>query len=456
AKKTSKTKDDFTLHQRVLWNINSHYHGNKKKFGPKWVGPYEIIKIFNNGANYTICLIPLKGNDDNIDNPMNYIKIPKKGNNINDKASTNSDSDSDLNSKPKNIAKISEKNNKNAITNQITNNNIIIPPKFNVPRCQLKPYFDDWETTLKSIAQKDTNNNALQLLINDAENSPIENIKNAINTNNNNTKLLINKLIKSPIKTINNMINTSTITLNNSNRTDNNLSLFGLPKSKIRSNSIIHPKNTNVLTMYNDSIRKMFNKNIMINNKLLLLNEHNSLNNQFSLLMDNNKFLNSYNNNEYIISKLMCLRNLSMNKLVNKNKILLNTNIIHPLKTPQNKNKNDVIKYDQNINNDVQYLPLTRENIKLLTLKNNNDIANDVYNTNRMIYNKMKWHNNKMYISSIDTSSIGSTNNISINSNEIFNTGDLNRIPNDNSNVPIDRFDVNKVLNLLLQDISKA
>ena len=69
-RKTSKAQE-YALYQRVLWNINSHYHGNKKKFGPKWVGPYEITDIFNDGASFELKIIPMRGN--NIDNPMNHI-----------------------------------------------------------------------------------------------------------------------------------------------------------------------------------------------------------------------------------------------------------------------------------------------------------------------------------------------------------------------------------------------
>ena len=50
ADKNSK-ESDFDVGELVLYNISQRYTGNKKKFTPHYVGPYEIIKIFNNGQN---------------------------------------------------------------------------------------------------------------------------------------------------------------------------------------------------------------------------------------------------------------------------------------------------------------------------------------------------------------------------------------------------------------------
>ncbi len=308
-KKTSKSKDDFTLHQRVLWNINSHYHGNKKKFGPKWVGPYEITDIFNRGANYEITLIPMKGN--NINNPMNHIKIPKKGNPI-------------INQNTKSIPK--KINTKKSTKNGLKN--IIIPPKFNVPRSQLKPYFDDWESVQKAIkdnTKSPADNKLIQLTIEDADKSPIDIIINSIKTINHNNKLMIHKLKISPQQTFNDTMNVSNIITHGPAFINNkSYSLFGIKEvPKIRNNSIIHGKYTKSHNMYNKSIKNTFNKSININNKLLTLNTQNQLRNEFTSLMNNNEFVQSYNNNMYIKTKQISL----------KNNIIMHKNIY---KTPMN------------------------------------------------------------------------------------------------------------------------
>ena len=44
----------------VLWNISEHFVGNKQKFGPKWVGPYEVVDKFNDGQSFTLQVIPTK------------------------------------------------------------------------------------------------------------------------------------------------------------------------------------------------------------------------------------------------------------------------------------------------------------------------------------------------------------------------------------------------------------
>ena len=33
----------------VLWDLNTHFKGNRKKFGPHYGGPYEVIKVFPRG-----------------------------------------------------------------------------------------------------------------------------------------------------------------------------------------------------------------------------------------------------------------------------------------------------------------------------------------------------------------------------------------------------------------------
>ena len=113
--KKQKNKElEYKLNQRVLWNINSKYTGNQKKLGPKWVGPFEIIDIFNEGQSFTLKLIPLHGIDKN--NPMNLINKPKR---------------------------IRNKNGRNL--------NHELPDTFNVPRSQIKPYYDSFEQQFEGI-----------------------------------------------------------------------------------------------------------------------------------------------------------------------------------------------------------------------------------------------------------------------------------------------------------------
>ena len=107
---------EYEVHQRVLWNINSSYQGNAKKFGPKWVGPYEITDIFNDRQSFEIKMIPLYGTD--IDNPMNKQKIPRKG-------------------------KSHRHRNRN-------------PNAFTVPRVQIKPYYDWFEQTYDGFVSPST------------------------------------------------------------------------------------------------------------------------------------------------------------------------------------------------------------------------------------------------------------------------------------------------------------
>ncbi len=74
-KKDSNSFKEYEIGTRVLWNINSHYNGNKKKLGPHWVGPYEIVALSNDFQSIRIRSIPLANNQLN---PMNFVKIPKR------------------------------------------------------------------------------------------------------------------------------------------------------------------------------------------------------------------------------------------------------------------------------------------------------------------------------------------------------------------------------------------
>ncbi len=318
SKNTSKA-DDYEKHQRVLWNINSHYHGNKAKFGPKWVGPYEITDIFNDGANYEITLIPMKGT--NIDNPMNYIKIPKKGNMLQPKAPQNSASTNANNPgrmPSPNIDTPPDDNDTNTNNPDVKTapTNIIIPPRFNVPRSQLKPYFDDWEITLEAMSDKRTtlSTNILKYNLQSANVSPTQRTTNAIHYNFNANKLLINNLSNSPFSTYNNITNSSRIKLPKQYAINHNsYSLFGsesLPK--IRANSVQHLPCTTNMMMYMKAINNTFDKTIATNNRLNNSfrteggsgTNSNSNANKFLYLYTNNELTTEYNTNPYIQSKI--------------------------------------------------------------------------------------------------------------------------------------------------------
>ena len=100
---------EYEIGQKVLWNINSRFTGNRRKLGPKWIGPYEIVKIFNDYQNFKIRVIPLIPSEKN--NPMNKHKLPKK----------------------------------------IINQNPDIVEEFNVPRDQIKPYHPSYEHAFDGI-----------------------------------------------------------------------------------------------------------------------------------------------------------------------------------------------------------------------------------------------------------------------------------------------------------------
>ena len=120
---------EYEVGQRVLWNINSRYSGNKAKLGPRWIGPYEITDIFNNYTTFTIKVIPLPTFEQN--KPLNrHIKTKKQ-------------------SKPK----ISERRNCHEIE------------QFNVPRDQIKPYYESYES------QFDGTQSPIHILINTITNT---------------------------------------------------------------------------------------------------------------------------------------------------------------------------------------------------------------------------------------------------------------------------------------------
>ena len=118
--KNRNLKLHYELHQRVLYNINSHFVGNAHKLGPKWVGPYEITAMFNEGQSYELTVIPQLGK--NANNPMNIHITPRRA--VNEYAKANSD-DVELNDHV-------GRNIKEAIA-------------FIVPRNQIKPYYDRFE-----------------------------------------------------------------------------------------------------------------------------------------------------------------------------------------------------------------------------------------------------------------------------------------------------------------------
>ena len=106
--------------QRVLYNINSHFVGNAHKLGPKWVGPYEITAIFNEGQSYELKVIPQLGK--NANNPMNRHIQPRRA--VNEYSKTNSN-DVEL--------------------HDHLGRNIQETATFIVPRNQIKPYYDRFE-----------------------------------------------------------------------------------------------------------------------------------------------------------------------------------------------------------------------------------------------------------------------------------------------------------------------
>ncbi len=60
----NKIDDPFVVGQHVLYNMASHYVGNRKKFEERWIGPFEITEIKSNDTYKIRSLIP---NNDNAD-----------------------------------------------------------------------------------------------------------------------------------------------------------------------------------------------------------------------------------------------------------------------------------------------------------------------------------------------------------------------------------------------------
>ncbi len=122
-KQSDKGRDSslhYRLNQRVLYNINSHFVGNAHKLGPKWVGPYEITQIFNNGQNYELKVIPMMGTNES--NPMNKHILPRRA--VHEYTALNPD---------------------NIDVEDHDGRSIIAAQTFVVPRSQIKPYFDRFE-----------------------------------------------------------------------------------------------------------------------------------------------------------------------------------------------------------------------------------------------------------------------------------------------------------------------
>ena len=111
--KAQNKKKTYTFHmfQRVLWNVNARHTGNKRKFGPKWIGPYEITAIFNEGQSYTLCPINLP--QDKLNNPLNQHNLPKRATHLQQKSDPSQ--------------------------------------SFNVPREQIKPYFPSFEQQFDGV-----------------------------------------------------------------------------------------------------------------------------------------------------------------------------------------------------------------------------------------------------------------------------------------------------------------
>ena len=107
----NKSTKKYEIGDRVLWNINARFTGNAQKLGPKWIGPYEIIDIKNDYQTYKLRVIPLPPNE--TDNPMNKHQPPKRYN----------------------------KHERHAFPVDV----------FNVPREQIKPYYDSYESQFNGV-----------------------------------------------------------------------------------------------------------------------------------------------------------------------------------------------------------------------------------------------------------------------------------------------------------------
>ena len=122
--KKKENNQPLEIHQKVLWNINSSFVGNRRKFGQRWVGPYEVVKVFNDGNNYRIRIINLSQEEE--EKWMNKRKIPKRVANMRD-----------------------EDDPRGPVT------------EFVVPRNQLKPYYCSFEDRLKQIERSNNSRAAV-------------------------------------------------------------------------------------------------------------------------------------------------------------------------------------------------------------------------------------------------------------------------------------------------------
>ena len=50
----TSTSDKYEVGSTVMYNISSSRKGNKRKLQPNWVGPFEIIEVWNEGQSYKI------------------------------------------------------------------------------------------------------------------------------------------------------------------------------------------------------------------------------------------------------------------------------------------------------------------------------------------------------------------------------------------------------------------
>ena len=102
---------------QVLWDINAQFVGNESKFGPRWIGPYEVVESFNDGQSFTVRLPSL--DDVAVDAQfMNSPKIPRRG---------------------------------RMIEAEVDDKGQTLEP-FTVPRSQLKPFFESFEDRHSGIA----------------------------------------------------------------------------------------------------------------------------------------------------------------------------------------------------------------------------------------------------------------------------------------------------------------
>ena len=112
----------FEVGQHVLWNINEQFTGNAKKLGARWIGPYEIEEIFNDGQSYRIRVVPPPPMQRA--NPMNKHKVPRRA---------------EL------VPRRGQEGYEGRRNWRITTPSDV---SFTVPRVQLKPYFAAYEQRL--------------------------------------------------------------------------------------------------------------------------------------------------------------------------------------------------------------------------------------------------------------------------------------------------------------------